>query len=291
MGRRSELLIDDKQLLVLQTKLAILVGDRQAIALQQIHYWIEINEVANKQEHYFDGCWWVYNTWAEWRKNNFPFWSLSMMRRVIADLEAAGLVTTRPHENRQKGSWVTLNYGELENQLRRFEERPTVRRPKRKELRGGSAQNEQTGLPKTTDGSAQNEQTTSDTEITTETIRKDTSDDVPSAKYSKQELDAAYEAVKAAWGISNNGLIVNYRGMLFGMNNVKGAWKEMCPEPPLTVEEFGQFVPFAKKRMRELNQGYVMPSTAEALAKRVEEFRAKPDPRSSGPLAGMNVIG
>lgn len=170
MGRRSDLLLDDKELLILQTKLAILVGDRQAIALQQIHYWLEINQAADKETHFFDDCWWAHNTWSEWHNKNFQFWAVPTIRRIFQDLEMSGLIITRPHENRQKGVWVTINYGELENQLRKFEDRPKVRRPARRQLKdqGRSDQNDQTGLIKTIRPSDQNDQTTGNTETTSE---------------------------------------------------------------------------------------------------------------------------
>jgi len=184
--RKNELLLENDQLIILQTRLAVLVGDRQAMALQQIHYWSSINQKADKVEHYIDDQWWVYNTWREWRENNFPFWSLSMIRRIFADLEAEGLIVTRPHENKNKGCWVTINYGMLELLVAQQKEAPRVKRlKKRAESRSAqveqtsqsgvrSAQNEQTGLLKLNRRSAQVEQDTGNTENTeTTTERKE----------------------------------------------------------------------------------------------------------------------
>lgn len=187
MGKKSELLLDDNDIVIVQTQLAVLVGDRQAMALQQIHYWSNINQKADKVEHYKDDQWWVYNTWNEWHDNNFPFWSLSTIRRVFADLDASGLIVTRPHPNKNKGMWVTINYGQLELIASQKKEAPRVQRLRKRadtrsvqieqtsKLVSGSVQIEQVGLSKMNRQPVQIEQDTSDTEYTentTETTKK-----------------------------------------------------------------------------------------------------------------------
>lgn len=114
MGNKHDLLIDDGQLLILETRLAVLIGDRQAVVLQQIHYWLDINRKAQKQDtHFFDEAWWVYNTWKEWQDKNFKFWPIITIRRLFSDLESNGLIVTKSHEDRNKGLWITINYQRL----------------------------------------------------------------------------------------------------------------------------------------------------------------------------------
>ena len=54
--------------LVILPSLAMKIGFREAIILQQIHYWL------TKSLHVIEGRRWVYNTYKEWQKQ-FPFWS------------------------------------------------------------------------------------------------------------------------------------------------------------------------------------------------------------------------
>ena len=174
MSGKSKLLLDSNELITLQTQLAVVVGDRAAVALQQIHYWCDVTQRQAKRDHYHDDQWWVYNTWAEWQVNNFPFWTVSTLRRIFRDLETLGVVITRPHEDRNKGFWITVNYSALEALATAGGRTLKVRRlPKNKA--GGSAQNEQTrsaqneqtGMSKMNRPSAQNEQTTRETTETT----------------------------------------------------------------------------------------------------------------------------
>jgi len=166
MGKDSELLIDDNELLILQTRLAVAIGDRPAIALQQIHYWLNLNRKAKKESHFTDGVWWVYNTWAEWHQQNFPFWSIPTIRRVFDTLAQKGLIQTRPHEDRNKGMWVTIAYEVLKG-LSKTADRLTKKSK-------GSDQNDQGGLIKMIRLSDQNDQPTSTTEIITETTSETT---------------------------------------------------------------------------------------------------------------------
>lgn len=226
MSKRNELLLDDGQLIVVQTSLAILVGDRQAMALQQIHYWAGINQKADKTQHFIDGQWWVYNTWREWRERNFPFWTLSTVRRVFTSLEADALIVTRPHDNRNKGLWVTINYGQLELLLASNAEGPRVKRLQERAKRRGSAQNEQGGLLKMNRPSAQNEQTLGNTENTETTAENKNIDDAnapsPSPAPQPDTPPAAsrpanpwYDAIKATWGFTgsrNGGMEKMLRG-------------------------------------------------------------------------------
>lgn len=114
MNKKTDLLISTKDILIVLTPLAVLIGDREAIALQQVHYWLDLNETAGKAEtHYFDGAWWTYNTWKGWKDNNFPFWSIATIQRVFESLANKGLVKSLDHDNRNKGKWVTVCYDTL----------------------------------------------------------------------------------------------------------------------------------------------------------------------------------
>lgn len=84
----SKLLIDENPLMF-QPALATAIGINEAIVLQQIHYWITNPNNAGYESNGFK---WVYNTYKEWRKDNFPFWSENTIQRVFTSLEEKGLV-------------------------------------------------------------------------------------------------------------------------------------------------------------------------------------------------------
>lgn len=129
-NKKSKLLLDSNEIVIFQSALAVMVGDREAMALQKIHYWCEIHEKSGHKDHFTDDQWWVYNTWQQWLDNNFPFWSLNTIRRIFSSLGQKGLIITRPHSNQKKGFWVTVNYGQIETALKENKLTLRVRRIK-----------------------------------------------------------------------------------------------------------------------------------------------------------------
>lgn len=162
-GKIKNLLIDSDQTVGFQRELAILVGDREAMALQQIHFWCDINRKSGHEDDFFDGQWWMYNTWAGWRRRNFPFWSTSTLRRVFSSLEAKALIIVRQHPDHNKGNWFTINYGQLQIEL--SSKNPDLKVRRITPLVVGAAQNEQGGLLKMNRGVCRNQQTLRDTYI------------------------------------------------------------------------------------------------------------------------------
>lgn len=123
----SKLLLDDKPLIILPS-LANKVGLNEAIILQQLHYWLGIS--TNRK----DGETWVYNTYDEWQEQ-FPFWSISTIRRTITKLENQGLIIVGKFNKLaiDNTKWYRIDYFQLES----------MNRP--------SVQNEQTMCSKRTD--------------------------------------------------------------------------------------------------------------------------------------------
>lgn len=100
----SKLLLKDQPLLVLPA-LAVKAGVNGALFLQQLHYWLE------KSVNVQDGYTWVYNT-----NQQFPFWSLSTIQRIISKLEKEGLIIKGKY-NRSKFNntvWYRIDYEQLE---------------------------------------------------------------------------------------------------------------------------------------------------------------------------------
>lgn len=111
----SELFIDKSKTLIINTDLAMALGDlNEAIVLNQLNYWMNINEKAGKNR--IDGRYWVYNTYAKWREENFPYWSETTIKRVFARLESKGIVISANHNKASfdKTKWYTIDYEQLE---------------------------------------------------------------------------------------------------------------------------------------------------------------------------------
>ena len=62
--KESKLLLNTYPLIVLP-ELAQAIGLHEAIVLQQLHYWIEINRKADRNSH--NGRYWTYNTYESWQ--------------------------------------------------------------------------------------------------------------------------------------------------------------------------------------------------------------------------------
>ena len=99
----------DKRPLAINPELAELVGLEPALVLHQIHYWVELNERANR--NFQDGFFWTYNTFNEWR-DQFPFWSLSTVKRLIKNLEERKLIIVGRFNktNLDRTKWYRINH-------------------------------------------------------------------------------------------------------------------------------------------------------------------------------------
>jgi hypothetical protein len=106
----SKLLIHEEPLQVLPS-LAVALGDlNEAIVLQQLHYWLRRNG------HERDDRTWIYNTYEDWH-TQFPFWSISTIKRTILSLQKKDLVLTANynHSAMDKTKWYAINYKQLNN--------------------------------------------------------------------------------------------------------------------------------------------------------------------------------
>ena len=103
----SRLLIHEQPLQVLPA-LAIALGLNEAIILQQLHYWLL------RKSHIRDGREWHYNTYEDWKKQ-FPFWSVSTIKRAILSLQGYGVITAGNYNNSNidKTKWYAINYEKL----------------------------------------------------------------------------------------------------------------------------------------------------------------------------------
>lgn len=107
-NRKKSLLIDEYPLLVLPS-LAKAIGLNEAIALQQLHYWLE-NPKGGVE---MDGHRWVYNTYEQWQADNFPFWSVSTVKRTFLRLERLELVISRQAATYDRKKYYRVHYAKL----------------------------------------------------------------------------------------------------------------------------------------------------------------------------------
>ena len=140
----------DSHPIVVDRELAKAFGLNEAIVLQQLNYWLN-----GKSAKLINGRKWIYNSYKQWQKDNFPFWSLATVRRAIENCEKKGLIITDNFNKAgfDKTKWYSIDYEMVD-----------------KGMSKRVAQNEQTDCSKRANGVAQNEQTnTRDySEITTE---------------------------------------------------------------------------------------------------------------------------
>ncbi len=105
----SNWLIPGKTLVILP-KLAARIGLNEAIVLNQVRYWLE--HTTNVR----DGRRWVYNTYEEWQRNDFPFWSVPTVKRVFQSLEKSGLLLSTAQYNQaptDRTKWYTIDFARL----------------------------------------------------------------------------------------------------------------------------------------------------------------------------------
>jgi len=105
-------LLFDSAPLIINTELAECIGLNEAIILQQVHYWIETNK-KHKRNHR-DGRCWMFNTLDQWQEQ-FPFWSMSTIKRTIASLKNKHLLITGNYNKMKldRTIWYSIDYERL----------------------------------------------------------------------------------------------------------------------------------------------------------------------------------
>lgn len=108
------LLLDEPSLQV-QPKLAQALGLNQALFLQQVQFWLYVNKKNGRNLR--DGRYWTYNTFEAWQREQFPFWSVSTLKRIVAKLERSGVLLTTTKYNKagyDNTKWYSIDRDRLE---------------------------------------------------------------------------------------------------------------------------------------------------------------------------------
>jgi uncharacterized phage protein (TIGR02220 family) len=101
-----KLLINESPLQIIPS-LALAVGLNEAIVLQQIHFRSLLSL------HIREGEKWVFKTYDEWKRDEFPFWSVDTIKRTILRLERRGYLVSTSEYNRMrmdKTKWYRIDY-------------------------------------------------------------------------------------------------------------------------------------------------------------------------------------
>lgn len=106
-------LLFDERPIVANPILAREIGLNEAIVLQQINFWLEINKQNGKNYH--DGKYWTYNSIRAWHESDFSYLSYETVKRTFSKLEKAGYLFTGNYNKdpRDKTKWYSLNYDKI----------------------------------------------------------------------------------------------------------------------------------------------------------------------------------
>ncbi|MEG3293196.1 DUF6017 domain-containing protein [Streptococcus suis] len=106
-------LLFDERPIVANPVLAREIGLNEAIVLQQINFWLEINKQNGKNYH--DGKYWTYNSIRAWHESDFSYLSYETVKRTFSKLEKAGYLFTGNYNKdpRDKTKWYSLNYDKI----------------------------------------------------------------------------------------------------------------------------------------------------------------------------------
>lgn len=112
--------LDALEPIIVKPTVACAIGFNKAAIVQQIEYWIE--RFRFDPEHQHDGFTWVFNSYEEWQKDNFPFWSVDTVRRLFQDLEKDGIIVSGRfnRKNYDRTKWYRLDYVKLDSLIETF---------------------------------------------------------------------------------------------------------------------------------------------------------------------------
>lgn len=107
--------LDEDDVLIVNRTLAKAIGLNRSIALRQIRYWLKLNEKVKSEKHFHAGSWWTFNTYTDWQRDNFDFWSWDTVTRTLTSLENEfALIKSTSEFNKKEydhTKWYTIHYG------------------------------------------------------------------------------------------------------------------------------------------------------------------------------------
>lgn len=89
-------------------------GLNKAIFLNQLNYWIELNE--KSEINFQDGYYWSYSSYPKMIERDFPYWSVDTLKRTVTSLEKYGIVISANYNSMKmdKKKWYRIDYKRLQ---------------------------------------------------------------------------------------------------------------------------------------------------------------------------------
>ncbi len=104
---KSALLFNERPIVV-SPALACHLGLGEATVLQQVHFWIQKNEVEGF--NFYENKTWVFSTLEVWQERDFPFFSLAKIGRLFQKLIAEEYIVKKKFDGT---AYYTLNYDKI----------------------------------------------------------------------------------------------------------------------------------------------------------------------------------
>lgn len=105
-------LLDEPPMLVYPS-LAVVLGINKAVVFQQLHFLLNGQKTAKNKYNFVDECWWVYNSYPEWRDTFFPWLSERTLKSIFNELEKVEKVILSRQGVKNKSDrrkWYTIDY-------------------------------------------------------------------------------------------------------------------------------------------------------------------------------------
>lgn len=112
-GDNMKTILGDEYPILVDRKLARILGVNEAMVMQHIHYWLVKNE--EKKVNYKEGRYWTFKSIKQWHDDEFDFWSESTLRRIFISLEEKGLLLVNNFNKNgfDKTKWYSIDYEKL----------------------------------------------------------------------------------------------------------------------------------------------------------------------------------
>jgi hypothetical protein len=105
----------DEEPITFYPNLAVVFGVNEAIVLQQIYFYMNVNRKKKSERHFLHDRWWVYNSYEQWCNEHFPWLSERGLQTIMLGLEKSGVVMTMQGvENpRDRRKWYSIDLDKL----------------------------------------------------------------------------------------------------------------------------------------------------------------------------------
>ncbi|NLD16629.1 MAG: hypothetical protein GX666_03500 [Tissierellia bacterium] len=178
----------DSPPMLINPDIALALGLNEAVVIQQMQYWLSINEEAGR--NYYEGRYWTYNSLKDWHENYFSFWSFSTVRRTIHRLETLGVFITGTFNfsSSDRTKWYAIDHDVLDKLIREHKEENKEKEKNESKEKPYPQNGEMVKSPNWADAYVHNEHIYKQAEIN----YTETNSIYPSEKFSSREEARSY---------------------------------------------------------------------------------------------------